>query len=725
MIRIKSLKTKIIILAMVCLVLTAAIVTAYSVNFLSDRAVDDAKEQLLTIARAKALNIQAEMVLGLNSSHTLSKVLARVKDHDNPIDLQRYETIDLLEGILNETPRFYGIFTCWEPKAYDYLDSGFVNERGHDGSGRFAPYWRRTNQNDLRLSPFLTSPYHSVGGQPREWYEAIRKSKSHQVLDPIKILDKGEEHLIASAIAPIIPHNQFTGVVGVDIDLSFLQTIADGLKIFDDSGTMTIASNNGTVVAFTGKPENIAKNILHVYPDSLNLDKKIRLGKESVEISEGLLYAFAPVNIGQTEKPWSVGAVVPINKIVAAPTSLMWKLIVIFGGITGIVFIVAYLGALSFTRPLSNLVKSMKSIRNGDFSQELTIRSQDEIGEVAAVFNLMRIKLEQTLNELQDHQEKLEEKVLQRTLKLNEMNSALNKANIELNQAMQTIRETQDQLLQNEKLAVVGQMSGIVAHEVLNPVAAVSIRIETNIGQAQRTMAVIKKLNDAINSLQKAYQEKYQEDCIPSYQENMSMIIKIGDSLLKNQEERLKDLHFLEKQTGRIVKIIDNLRQMSKTRKHIEQIHLKDLVNEVFYDMDDGLRKRNIQVTKELEQVPPIPADHTELYSIVSNLIRNAMESLEKRDRKTQRLLTAALKLRDDNFLELTIRDNGIGIAPENRQLIFEPGYTSKGRQGTGLGLSFSRNVARSYHGDIILLEQENKQGAGLQVLLPVKQENA
>jgi two-component system sensor histidine kinase HupT/HoxJ len=368
----------------------------------------------------------------------------------------------------------------------------------------------------------------------------------------------------------------------------------------------------------------------------------------------------------------------------------------------------------------------MKSIRNGDFSHTLTVRTHDEIGELANVFNLMREKIEEMLQELHQHQEKLEEKVLQRTMQLKEKNRELNKANEELYLAMDAIQEAQEKLLQNEKLAIVGQMSGIVAHEVLNPVSAVSIRIETNIEQARRTLAVIEKMHDILLAAERDFHDKAdkQEEIIAELRKQFPLIVKIGDSLKKNQEARLEDLYFLEKQMNRIVRIVDNLRQMSKTKKDIEPVSLNKLVNEVLEDMGDGLRKRNVQVIRELAQVPSLNADHTELYSIVSNLVRNAMQAVEKIPKTSERIITVQLIHRDDEFLELVVQDNGEGVAPEMRDSIFEPGFTSRGRKGTGLGLSFSRKIARSYHGDLVLLDREPGTGAAFQVLLPLNQEN-
>ena len=716
--KIQSLNTKIVLLAVTCLVLTAGMVVVYSVHFLRERAMVDAKEQLLAIARAQAANVQAEMTSALDSALTLSQVLSEVKDHDNPLDLQRYEAMNLLRGILVVNPKFYGIFTCWEEKAYDYLDSGFVNEEGHDASGRFAPYWQRNQSGEPELSPLLVSPHHSLTGQPEVWYEMTRRSMHDQVQGPI-FIDKGgdNEQVIAVAVAPILPDNDFVGVVGIDVDLTFLQTMADKISIFNNLGKMSIIGNNGTIVAFTGKRDYVGQRIEQVHTNAIELQQRIRQGKEVVEILDGLLHAFTPVQIGRSDRSWAVAIVVPVDKVVDASMALMWKQIIIFAALTLLILIAALFGARSITKPLSSLVEGMQSIKEGDFSKKLDIRSHDEIGKLATMFNLMRVKIYETLHDLQEHQEKLEEKVSQRTIQIK-------KTNEELNGALEAAKEAQEHLLQTEKLAVVGQMSGIVAHEVLNPVAAVSIRVETNIEQANRTLAVIDKMNTLLVALQRKMQSSgdFHDDGQSILQEQLPMLVKIGASLKKNQEARLDDFHFLDRQMVRVVRIVDNLRQMSKSQKFIEPVYLDKLVNEVLEDMSDGMKKRKITVISNISPVPLLKADQTELYSIVSNLVRNAMQSVAKQYKVPERKILVHLSQREDNFLELVIHDNGIGIDPENRQSIFEPGFTNKGRKGTGLGLSFSRKVARSYHGDIVLLEHDGE-GAAFQVLLPLDEE--
>jgi two-component system, NtrC family, sensor kinase len=362
------------------------------------------------------------------------------------------------------------------------------------------------------------------------------------------------------------------------------------------------------------------------------------------------------------------------------------------------------------------LLTGIQYIRSGDFSHELIIPGKDEISEVATIFNLMRLKLQAMLQEITEYQELLEEKVILRTMELKEKNNELINTNHELQQAMSTIRETQEELLKVEKFAVAGQMSGIVAHEVLNPITTIILRVELNIKRATKSLMIYDKLDKITTRL--SNQLKTGE--LVKEQKDLQLINKINTAMKKNQEERFDDFQFLHKQLNRVVKIVDGLRQMSKTKKHIEPIDLSKLIIDLVDDMTDGLKKRKIKVNLDLSEVPIIQADNMEMYSIFSNLIRNGIQAIEKQTEIREKLINITLRTTKNEFMEILVTDTGIGVQEERLENIFEPGFTNKGREGTGLGLSFSRKVARSYSGDLILLESEFGKGSTFQVSLPV-----
>lgn len=384
--------------------------------------------------------------------------------------------------------------------------------------------------------------------------------------------------------------------------------------------------------------------------------------------------------------------------------------------------LVILLSSRLITGPLSILLDGIQRIRHNDFSHPVNVDSLDELGEVAKIFDLMRIKLQQTLLQLQEHQEQLENKVASRTKELQCANYELVAVNKELHSAMKSLQDTQEELLKAEKYAVVGQMSGIVAHEVLNPITTISLRIESNVERSKKSIMVIGKLRSLACELQAQFMSAgLKDDDAETVMENLKMLQKIAGALEQNQQERSDDFVFLEKQISRVLRIVDGLRQMAKSTKVIENIKIETVINEVVADMDDSLKKRQVTVERRFEKVQHIQADHTEIYSIVSNLIRNAMQAIDKQtDIDNARTIYIDLKSLEENGAKvgILITDTGVGIAPEKWETIFEPDFTSKGREGTGLGLSYTRKLARGYDGDIVVRESERGHGTTFEVIL-------
>jgi signal transduction histidine kinase len=643
--------------------------------------------------------------------------LGKVKDPENPLDIQRYEAFDLLRSILLDNLQFKGVFSCWEPEAYDFMDTGFQNERGHEESGRFSPYWQR-NENKLEIVSILSCPSHSPNQQPGLWYTIPQKTKTEYIQDPYAHPFHGGSKLIVSTTVPILADNEFQGIVGIDLALDFIGEQTESFNYFDRSGNLMFISENGMILGSSSNKKLTGQYLSNLESNTF-LYIKNNKGKERVSTEDGMLVVLTPFTIGRTGVNWWVKVSIPLAKINEEAIHLMYRQIIIFIGIMTIIIILAFMGAKNITRPILQLLRSIQYISKGDFSHSVSAISNDEIGDVAIIFDKMRVKLQNTLEELKQHQEQLEEKVIKRTLELSDKNSQLNEANEELVKTMSSLRETQEELLGAEKLAVVGQMSGIVAHEVLNPVTSISLRIENNIRRGKKTIEVLSKLESLAIQLKEQFNSNTKEQITSNITDNLAMLEKIGAALKRNQEARQEDQHFLQGQIFRVTKIIDNLRQMSKTKKQIESIEVNALVNEIIVDMQDSFNKRKIEIITELPPVPIIKADHMEIYSVISNIMRNAMQAIEKNQIVNKRQLILNLStIENGKMIELTITDTGTGISTEELNLLFETGFTSKGREGTGLGLNYSRKIARSYGGDIDLIWSEPGKGSKFQILL-------
>ncbi len=295
----------------------------------------------------------------------------------------------------------------------------------------------------------------------------------------------------------------------------------------------------------------------------------------------------------------------------------------------------------------------------------------------------------------------------------------------EREKAESRLRDTQEELLKTEKMAVVGQMSGMVAHEVLNPISAVKVRVDLALPKAQELAKVIEVLGRIIND----WRTEEKNGTFASYfaasgKKDLAILAKISETMVKRQIDRISDLEFLDRQILRVIKIIDNLREMSRQEKTIERVELARLLDEVMDDLGDGLKKRRVALQREYRATPTVMADYMEVYSIFSNLIKNAMQAIDKQPDGVERRITVLLDRRNEQQSLVEITDTGIGMAPAQCEAIFTPGFTSKGRQGTGIGTSFARKLARQFGGDIIVKESMPGKGSTFQVFLAIEEKS-
>jgi signal transduction histidine kinase len=213
-------------------------------------------------------------------------------------------------------------------------------------------------------------------------------------------------------------------------------------------------------------------------------------------------------------------------------------------------------------------------------------------------------------------------------------------------------KKLEQQIIQSERLAAMGQMIGGFAHELNNPLTAVL---------------------------------------------GMSDLLREGET----NESRTKHLNMLHQQARRATEIVQNLMYFSRPPAPGKTpVNLSELVERTLHLHAYSLRKSNITVDFLMEQeLPQITADPHQLMQVFLNLMLNAEQAIrEARDKGTLRI---RLRKTDGN-IQVTFEDDGPGIAPEILPNIFDPFYTTKrpGR-GTGLGLSICKAVMKEHAGNI------------------------
>ena len=290
------------------------------------------------------------------------------------------------------------------------------------------------------------------------------------------------------------------------------------------------------------------------------------------------------------------------------------------------------------TQPLRELRDSVEAVGRGDFSRRVEVRSQDECGELARVFNQMTENLKNSHEQLET--------------------------------AVDTLKTTQAQLVQSEKLSGIGEFIAGVAHELNNPLTSV-------MGFSELLRQV-------------------QVD--PQYRRYLDMIHK---SAMRCQKI--------------VQALLSFARRQAPERK---PVCVNRLIEAALDILSYQFRTSNIEPIARLDpNLPQAMVDPHQIQQVLVNLLNNARQAIEANQPAGWIRITTE---RAGNCVRVTLQDNGPGIPSENLSKIFDPFFTTKEvGVGTGLGLSLCYGIIKE-HGGTIKPICKAGEGATFIIELPV-----
>ncbi|WP_204103890.1 MULTISPECIES: PAS domain S-box protein [Spirulina sp. CCY15215] len=280
---------------------------------------------------------------------------------------------------------------------------------------------------------------------------------------------------------------------------------------------------------------------------------------------------------------------------------------------------------------------------------------------------------------------------------------ALNQANLltqsqartqELENLLERLQRTQTQLVQSEKMSSLGQMVAGVAHEINNPVNFIH-------GNLVHANEYTEDLLGLLDLYQKYYPQPH-----PDIGEEIEAI---DLDFLKADLQKL--LLSMRVGTDRISGIVRSLRTFSRLdESEVKDVNLHDGLDSTLMILQTRLRSQNwrpeIKIIKNYGELPRVKCYAGQLNQVFMNIISNAIDALEERDRqRTLEQMQAhpsqidIQTQRKDNNIIIRIRDNGMGMSETTRAKLFDPFFTTKGiGKGTGLGLSISYQIVTEKH---------------------------
>ncbi len=255
---------------------------------------------------------------------------------------------------------------------------------------------------------------------------------------------------------------------------------------------------------------------------------------------------------------------------------------------------------------------------------------------------------------------------------------------------MKTIQDNQDVLMESERLASLGQLVGGIAHNLKTPIMSIS-------GAAEGLIDLVKELDASIGN------PVVNDDDFHAIAADMNTWI----SKIKSHTEYMSDI--LTAVKGQAV-TMSNEQEISFT--------IDELLKRVDILMKHELKKAVVylNVSMNVNESTVIKGNISSLVQVINNLISNAIQSYNGEPEKNIDLVVS----RKDNNIVFTIKDYGCGLPDKVKNKLFKEMITTKGKNGTGLGLYMSySNIKAHFHGDITFESEEGK-GTTFNIFIPV-----
>ncbi|MBQ4577178.1 MAG: PAS domain S-box protein [Firmicutes bacterium] len=524
------------------------------------------------------------------------------------------------------------------------------------------------------------------------------------------------------------------------------KTIIDTWE-FGFSEELSIVDNNFTIVASTN--ENITgENAAEVLNTSV-LTTAI-IGGNMAE-ADGMLSGNIPVKhlvypFGGEDGGQSKGAV-----YIRADLSDIYdfssesKFIFIYAMVLAL-FITAILGVLtskSITDPINNVTEQAERMSYGDFSRGVVVKSEDEIGRLAEMFNLLREKLDLTLSEMSNEKSKLETilKYMADGLLAVDLSGAIIHINPAATQMLDLLPEDIEEFDYDQIMARCGKhltMEALLegtksggAQETFdfkgNVFAMRYDRFKDENGQDKGVIIIFQDITER----QKL--ENMQTDFVA----NVSHELKTPLTTIKSYTETLLDgamedpeitanfLGIVDTEADRMNRLVKDLLQLSRLDHQRERWSMKEtnliaILNTAIPKVALTARQKeqHLNVLFDEEAVIPVNVDRDRIEQVVLNILSNAIKYTNEGGRIDIDVLEGG------GHVKVIVSDNGIGISEADIPRVFERFYRvdkarSRAMGGTGLGLPISKQIVEEHHGTLTIESQEGK-GTNVTMTLPL-----
>jgi signal transduction histidine kinase/CheY-like chemotaxis protein len=612
----------------------------------------------------------------------------------------RDKAVALMKEDLSSTTDVVGIWACYEPNAFDSMDSNRVNATSYENeTGRFVPYvFRASTKGEIRESALADFDDPQRG----DYYRGTKDTGEPYVTDPFIFTIDGKSQMFCTVAVPIFRSGSFVGAVGVDLSLDSLGSMLEGANILEDGDFFALTSNGEFIVP----PRNTAlmlnyndtwmKTLSPQIRGMLEYGEQIQQRSVNTDTDEEVIFTASVLNFAHGADPWIVGSVIPLSDVRHSATQLtLWILLI---GILAIL-IVAVLILLVVRRNLRELPQISdiaEKLAVGDINVKLTdVPDGDTKNEISRLKQSFERLIRATQVQVSDVQRvaggdysfaiepQSDKDLLNISLgtmvkNLNEMYSGLTEARSRAEQ-----ERARAEKANASKDIFLAQMS----HEMRTP-------LNTVIGLSELLLEAGGPAADSFDSEVRADIEKI-------YESGVSLLGLINDilDLSKTGSDELK----LTDTEYDIPSIINDTMTMSA-------LHIGSKPIDFRLNVDSSLPSR-------------LTGDALRVRQIWNNVLDNAFKFTDS-GYVDFRVTWSPSTEKDIIWLEAEVRDTGLGIRSDEIGMIFTDteSVASENKtkyRGSGIGLPLAKKLADLMAGDITV---ESTFGEGSTFRVKVKQ---
>ncbi|MCR2804021.1 methyl-accepting chemotaxis protein [Paenibacillus soyae] len=316
--------------------------------------------------------------------------------------LSREQVIGIMQHTLSQRSDLFAMYTLWEPNAFDGNDEANRNKSLYDdASGRFIPYLIKVDGR-IQMEPLVDYEKPGAG----DYYLLPKASKQLTYIEPYEYEAGGVKTNLMPIVQPILSlEGEFLGIVGLDLTVEQLQE--DAGKYEPLGGYVSLITGSGMYVANPNDPDSILQHFGD-NPEKAELWKKVEAGSSTEGYTvnskgDRVLRVFEPIPMPGSEQTWYTQASISEDVILADyHQTRLTALLESAAGIVVLIAILTLMIRIMVTKPLRALSGKLQLMAQGDLTQEMTVRSGDEIGIMSGYFNEMTRKLREMFRLVSD-----------------------------------------------------------------------------------------------------------------------------------------------------------------------------------------------------------------------------------------------------------------------------------------------------------------------------------